>query len=68
MSLIYCLITEPAYRCPTQPCPFSPVDVNTRGHLSVVQTNRASHAKKQTAVAGSALALDTGFLGMSLVV
>ena len=33
---------------------------NTHGHLPAVHTNRASHAK-QTAVAGSALALDTGF-------
>ena len=45
MSLIYCLITEPACRCPTQPRPFSLVDVNTHGHLPVVQTSRAGHAK-----------------------
>ena len=60
MSLIYCLITEPACRCPTQPSPFSLVDVNTRGHLTeLVMQNTDGRGGLRSGIRHC-------FLGMSL--
>ena len=51
---------------PTQPRPFSLVDVNTRGHLPVVQTKRASQKTDGSGRLRSGVRYC--FLGMSLVV